>query len=59
MKVQSFTTRLIPVNMYLPYYPPDHPSQLVTSIPDDDIKESLYHAMPNTWKKKLVEQGNI
>ena len=22
-----------------------------------DIKEILYHAMPNTWEKKIVEQG--
>ena len=57
MKVRSFTTRLIQLNMYLQYFPPDRPGQLVTSLPDDDIKEILYHAMPNTWKKKMVEQG--
>ena len=57
MKVRSFTTRLIQLNMYLPYFPPDLPGQLVTSLPDDDIEEILYHAMPNMWKKKLVEQG--
>ena len=57
MKVRSFTTRLIQLNTYLPYFPPDRPGQLVTSLPDDDIKEILYHAMPNTWKKKMIEQG--
>ena len=56
MKVRSFTTRLIQLNTYLPYFPPDRPGQLVSSLPDDDIKEILYHAMPNTWKKKMVEQ---
>ena len=35
---------------------PDRPDQLVTFLPDDDIKAILYHAMPNTWKKKIVEQ---
>ena len=55
MKVQSLTTRLIQLNTYLPYFSPDHPSQLVTSLPDDDIKEILNHAMPNTWEK-MVEQ---
>ena len=55
MKVRSFTTRLIQLNTYLPYFPPDRPGQLVTSLPDDDIKEILYHAMPNMWKKKMVE----
>ena len=56
MKVRSFTTRLIQLNTYLPYFPPDRPSHLVTSLPDDDIKEILYQAMPNTRKKKMVEQ---
>ena len=57
MKVRSFTTRLIQLNTYLPYFPPDRPGQLVTSLPHDDIKGILYHAMPNTmWKKKMVEK---
>ena len=58
MKVRSFTTRLIQLKMYLPYFPPDRPDQLVTSLPDDDIKEILYHAIPNSrMEKKMVEQG--
>ena len=57
MKVRSFTTRLIQLNTYLPYFSPDRPGQLVASLPDDDIKEILYHAMPNMWKKKMIEQG--
>ena len=57
MKVWSFTTRLIQLITYLPYFPPDRPGQLVTSLPNDDIKEILYHTMPNIWKKKMVEQG--
>ena len=57
MKVRSFTTRLIQLNTYLPYFPPDRPGQLVSSLPEDDIKEILYHAMPNKWKKKMIEQG--
>ena len=43
MKVQSFTTRLIQLNTYLLYFLPDRPGQLVTSLPDDDIEETLYH----------------
>ena len=56
MKARSFRTRLIQLNTYLPYFSPDCPGQQVTSLPDDDIKEILYHTMPNTWKKKMVEQ---
>ena len=56
MKVRSFTTRLLQLNIHLPYFPQDCPGQLVTSLPDDDIKEILYYAMPNTWEKKMVGQ---
>ena len=38
-------------------YKADRPGQLVASLPDNDIKEILYHAMPNTWEKKMAEQG--
>ena len=58
MKVRSFTTTLIKLNTYLPFFPLDHPGQLVTSFHDDDIKEILYDNMPNMWKKKNVEQGH-
>ena len=54
MKVRSFKTTQIKLNKYLLYFPPDCAGQLVTSLPDDDIKEILYHAMSNMWKKKLV-----
>ena len=57
MKVWTFTTRLIKLNTYLPYFPPDCPGQVVTSLPDDDIKEILYHPLPHVWKKKMIEHG--
>ena len=57
MKVCTFTTRLIQLNNYLPYFPPDCVGQMVTALPDDEVKEILYHAMPNLWRKKMTEQG--
>ena len=57
VKVRSFTIMLIQLNTYLPYFLPDCPGQLVTSFTDGDMKEILYHAVPNTWKKNMVEQG--
>ena len=57
MKVRALITRLIQLNTYLPYFPPDRPGQLVISLADNDIKEILYRAMPNMWEKKMVEQG--
>ena len=29
---------------------------MVTALPDDEVKEMLYHAMPNLWRKKMTEQ---
>ena len=49
MEVRVFITMLIQLNTYLPYFLPVSPGQLVTSLPDDNIKEILYHAMPNLW----------
>ena len=56
MKVQSFTTRLIWMNTYLLYFTPDRSGQLVISLPDGNIKEILYHTLPNTWKKKMMNR---
>ena len=49
MKVWSFPTRPIQLNMYLLYFLPDRRGQLVTPFPDDDINDIFYDAMPNTW----------
>ena len=57
MKVRTFTTRLLQLNTYLAYFPPDCVGQTVTPFPEDDVKEILYHAIPNMWKKKMVEKG--
>ena len=57
MKVRYFTTMLIQLNTDLPHFPPDRPGQQVTSLADDDIKDIMYHTMPNMWKEKKVEQG--
>ena len=57
MKVRTFTTRLPQLNAYLAYFPPDHSGQLVSPLSEDKVKEIIYHTMPNTWKKKMVEPG--
>ena len=58
MKVRTFTTRLIQLNNYLPYLLPDYIGQLITALPDDEVKEMLYHTMLNSWRKKMTKQGN-
>ena len=57
MKVQTFTTRFIQLIDYLPYFPSDCVGQMVTVLPDDEVKEILYHAMPNSWRKIMTKQG--
>ena len=57
MKVWAYTTSLIKLNTYPPYFPPDRLGQLIPSLSQDDIMDILYGAMPNTWKKKMVEEG--
>ena len=57
MKVKAFTTRLVQLNEYLTYFPPDTPTQEVGKMSIDELKEILYHAMPNSWQKKMTEQG--
>ena len=59
IKVCTFTTRLIQLNNYLPYFPPLRTGQMVTALPDDEVKEILYHAIPNSWRTKMTEQGYI
>ena len=56
MKVYTFTTRLIQLNNDLLYFPPDHIGQMVTTLPDDKVKEILYHTMPNSLRKKMTKQ---
>ena len=56
MKVRTFTTRLIQLNNYIPYIPPDYVGQMVTALPDHEVKKILYYTM-NSWRKKLTEQG--
>ena len=58
MKVCAFSTRLIQLNNYLPYFPPDRIGQMIATLPDDKVKEILYHAMPNSWRKKMTELGH-
>ena len=51
-------TRLILLDMYLIYFLPDRPGQLVTSLTDDNVKAILYHSMRNMWKMKMVQYRN-
>ena len=57
MKIRNFTTRLIQVNNYLPYFPSDCIGQIVIALPDDKVKEFLYHVIPNSRRKEMTKHG--
>ena len=57
MKVRTFTTRLIQLNNYLPYVPPDCIGQMVTALPNNEVKEILYRAISSLWRQKMTKQG--
>ena len=32
-------------------------AQTVKALPDDNVKEIIYHTMSNLWNKKMIKQG--
>ena len=57
MKVRTFSTRLSELNSYLPSFPPDSMGQNVVALSDDELKDVLYVAMPDSYQRKMTEQG--
>ena len=57
MKVRTFSTRLSELNSYLPSFPPDSMGQNVIALSDDELKDVLYVAMPDSYQRKMTEQG--
>ena len=56
MKVCAFVTRLTQLNHYLSSFPPDTPGQEVETLPDDQVKEALFFAMPKSFLKMGKER---
>ena len=57
MKVRVFVTRLTQLNYYLSSFLPDTPGQEVEILPDYQVKEALFFAMPKPWQEHMTEQG--
>ena len=56
----SFTLKIIffiYLNHYLESFPPDSPGQQVQKLPDHEVKEILFYAMPKSWQKSMTVQG--
>ena len=47
---------LMQVTDYLPYSPPDCMKQMVTALPNDKVKDTLYHVISDWRRKKMAKQ---
>ena len=54
--VREFASRLQEMNQYLRLFPSEteHPA---VPLPEDELKEVLFHAMPGTWRQEMTKQG--
>jgi len=54
--VREFFSRVQEINNYLQVFPSEtvDPS---TPLPEEELVEALYHAMPNSWRTEMVIQG--
>ena len=57
MELHSFISRLQELNDYLEEFSPDTEGQETVFLSTDEIMDIIYHSMPITWKKKMIEQG--
>ena len=57
MRISALTMRLMQLSTYLSYFPPYCSGQQVAPLSDNEVKRILYHTMPSSWKKKIVELG--
>ena len=57
IKVHTFITRLVQLNNYLPYFPPNCMELIVKAISDDKVEGILYRKMLKLWRKNMNKQG--
>ena len=54
--VREFVTRVQEINAYLIFFRTET-QDAAASLPEDELVEALYHAMPNSWRNTMVLQG--
>ena len=57
LSVRDFISRVQELNNYLDKFPTDVEGVMGTRLPDDELKEIIYHAIPNSWRKQMTLQG--
>ena len=53
---REFVTRVQEINSYLVFFRTET-QEAAASLPEDELVEALYHAMPNFWRNTMVLQG--
>ena len=54
--VREFSSRVQEINQYLPLFPSET-EEPARCLPEDELKEVLFHAMPSTWRQEMTKQG--
>ena len=53
---REFVTRVQEINNHLSLFPTENDTDAVP-LPEDELVEALYHAMPSSWRSNMVLQG--
>ena len=57
MKIRALVSRIQELNNYLPSFPPSVSETAPTKLPDDELKEIVYNALPSSWQVAMTTQG--
>ena len=54
--IREFSSRVQEINQYLPLFPSET-EEPARCLPEDELKEVLFHAMPSTWCQEMTKHG--
>ena len=57
MKIRALVGRVQEMNNYLPSFPAPSPDVRPEKLPEEEIKEILYNALPARWQVAMTAQG--
>jgi len=56
MTTREYFTRVQEINNHLTLFPTES-EEVATAMSQDELVETLYHALPNSWMTEMVKQG--
>ena len=56
MSTREYFTRVQEINNHLTLFPTES-EEVATAMSQDELVETLYHALPNSWMTEMVKQG--